>query len=121
MRLTLPLATLALLAVAAIPVAAQTAPAAPQAAPASSQPAPHAKRAHLSLEKRFEEANTTHDGHLTRDQASASKLMRTVSENFGAVDKDHKGYVTEDDIRAWYKARREARKQAKEQAAHAKS
>lgn len=118
MRLTLPLATFALLAAAAIPVAAQTAPA---AAPAASQPAHRAKRTHLSLEKRFEEANTTHDGHLTRDQASASKLMRTVSENFDAIEKDHKGYVTEDDIRAWYKARREAHKHAKEQAAQAKS
>ena len=118
MRLILPFATLALFAAAAIPVAAQTAP---PAAPAAAQPAhQHAKRTHLSLEKRFEEANTTHDGHLTRDQASASKLMRTVSENFDAVDKDHKGYVTEDDIRAWYKARREARKHAKEQAAQAK-
>lgn len=118
MRLILPFATLALFAAAAIPVAAQTAP---PAAPAASQPAHHAKRPRITLEKRFEEANTTHDGHLTRDQASASKLMRTVSENFDAVDKDHKGYVTEDDIRAWYKARREARKHAKEAAAESKS
>ncbi|MGA9868979.1 MAG: EF-hand domain-containing protein [Acetobacteraceae bacterium] len=120
MRLTLSLAAFALLTAAAAPVAAQATPPAPPTVPAAAsteQHPAHAKRVYMSMDKRFQAANTTHDGHLTADQARASSHMHTVSANFDAIDKDHKGFVTEDDIRAWYKARREARKLAKEQAA----
>lgn len=83
MRLTLPLAAFALFAVAAAPIPAQTTTP-PSAAPAvsSTEHSPaHAKRTYIPLDKRFQTANTTHDGHLTRDQASASDLMRMVSAN----------------------------------------
>ncbi|MEO9191896.1 MAG: hypothetical protein ABI224_18095 [Acetobacteraceae bacterium] len=127
MRLTLPLVTLPLAAfallasVAAAPIPAQTTPPATPAASSAEHHPAHAKRTYISMDKRFQTANTTHDGHLTRDQAQASDLMHMVSANFAAIDKDHKGFVTEDDIRGWYKARREARKHAKEEAAGVKS
>ena len=62
---------------------------------------------HLSLHQRFEQANTTHDGHLTLEQAKLG--MKSVARKFDAMDKDHKGYVTEADIHAYYKGLRAAR------------
>ncbi len=118
MRLALPFAAFALLAT---PVAAQTmaTPPAPTQAQAPAAGAEvhqgaHARRAYLPLDKRFEMANTTHDGHLTLDQARSAQVMHVVAGNFDAIDKDHKGFVTEDDIRAWYKARRSARRHGEE-------
>ena len=120
MRLVAPFFILGL--IAAVPVAAQTvSPAAAPAAAAPATPAPvnpdagvKKHRVYLSLPKRFEMANTTHDGRLTLQQAKSSDVMRTVAHNFDAIDATHKGYVTEDDIRAWYKARRAARHHAEE-------
>jgi len=57
---------------------------------------------------RFEAANTTHDGRLTPDQAQAAG-WRPVVVHFQEIDRDHKGYVTWQDIRDWQKARRAAR------------
>ncbi len=122
MRLVLPLAAFALLAV---PAVAQTMPSTPAPAPAPSAAATspdaaanhgHARHGYLTLDKRFQMANTTHDGHLTLDQARSAEVMHMVAGNFDAIDKDHKGYVTEDDIRAWYKARRAAHRHAAEDA-----
>jgi Ca2+-binding EF-hand superfamily protein len=61
-------------------------------------------RTHLTMEQRFEKANVTHDGHLTMDQAKTG--YKSVAKHFSAIDKDKKGYVTEDDIHAYYKAQR---------------
>jgi hypothetical protein len=61
--------------------------------------------------KRFAAANTTHDGHLTLDQASASNWNYVVK-NFDGIDKDHKGYVSVADIRAYSAAQRAARRAA---------
>lgn len=58
----------------------------------------------MTWEQRFEKANVTHDGHLTMDQARTG--YPTLARHFAAVDQDHKGYVTEDDIRAYNKAQR---------------
>lgn len=63
-----------------------------------------AASSHKTLHQRFVEANTTHDGHLTLDQAKTG--MKSVAKKWDVIDKDHKGYVTEDDIHAYYKARR---------------
>jgi len=76
---------------AATPAPAVTAPVAPEAAPA---PSHHAKRE--TLKERFEAANTTHDGHLTLEQAKAG--MPRVAKHFSDIDKDHKGYVTLEEI-----------------------
>jgi hypothetical protein len=59
---------------------------------------------HLTMTQRFEQANTTHDGHLTLDQARAG--YKSVARHFAAIDQDKKGYITEDDIRSYYKTQR---------------
>jgi threonine aldolase len=88
MRIVFPLLAAVLLAT----------PAAVQAA--TTKPTP----AHLSMQQRFEQANVTHDGHLTLDQAKAG--YKSIVRHFTAIDHDNKGYITEDDIRAYYKTLR---------------
>ena len=61
----------------------------------------------MTAAQRFEAANTTGDGHLTKDQAKGH--LTAVYRHFDAIDKDHKGYVTQDDIKAYYAAQRAAR------------
>ena len=63
-----------------------------------------------TMAQHFASANTTHDGHLTLDQAKAG--YPTIAKHFDAIDKDKKGYVTEDDIRAYYKTQRTLHHQA---------
>src|ERR1700692_2737387 len=128
-------AVLAAALFAAGPLYAQTTSAAPDAAPATSAPAdaaapaaatpdssaaPAAPPKHttnaakrimhprMTAAQRFAAANTTHDGHLTKDQAKAGHLTPVYS-HFDAIDKDNKGYVTEDDIKAYAAAHRSAR------------
>jgi hypothetical protein len=121
MRLALPLAALALLAV---PAYAQTTPPAapsPTSAPAShasapatpaTAPAPHPR---VGMAQKFSTANTTHDGHLTESQAKAG--FPAVARHFASIDATKKGYITEDDIRTWEKAERERRHEAQQPAA----
>lgn len=116
MRLAVSLLALGLLM---LPVAAHAAASpAPAGTAVAAQAAPEAcpvqHRKYLSLPERFEMANTSHDGRLTLDQAKSAKAMHVVARNFDAIDATHKGYITEDDIRAWYKARRAARRTAAE-------
>ena len=61
-------------------------------------------RADQTMEQRFASANTAHDGHLTLDEAKAG--YPTIARHFDAIDRDKKGYVTQDDIRAYYKTQR---------------
>jgi hypothetical protein len=100
---------------------AQTAPAAPAAAPAASPAAqtapaaaptaaPHVAHHRRTRQQQFDAANTTHDGHLTEEQARAG--MPAVARNFAAIDTAKKGYVTMDDIKAYYANRRAARRAA---------
>jgi hypothetical protein len=118
MRFAIPLAVLGLVAFQA---QAQTTSTTPSTAPppAASQPstvaptipapstaapsaatAPHRTHAkRVSLQQRFDKANTSHDGHLTLDQAKAG--LPSVAKHFGAIDKDKKGYVTVDEIHAY--------------------
>ncbi len=72
-------------------------------------PGAHHRR---TAKQRFEEANTTHDGKLTLEQAQAAKMTR-VAKNFDAIDTEHKGYVTPAEIKAYNKAQRAAKKAAK--------
>ncbi len=67
-------------------------------------------RTHLTMEQRFEKANATHDGRLTLEQANTG--YKSVARHFSAIDKDTKGYVTEDDIRAYYKTQRALHRQS---------
>jgi opacity protein-like surface antigen len=81
-------------------------------------PAPAFAKAHtgkhprVSWEQRFQEANATHDGRLTLDQAKAG--YKSIVRHFQDIDTNGKGFVTENDIRAWRateKERRHANKQ----------
>jgi hypothetical protein len=120
MRYLVPILTLALLAgpsfaqAPAAPPPADQAPAAPAplvapnpapAVPAPAVPAkpPRPVKPRLTFAQRFDAANTTHDGRLTLDQARAAH-MYALSRRFDAIDADHKGYVTSQDIVAYRKA-----------------
>jgi hypothetical protein len=88
----------ALLAFASLPQLALA-----QASPSIEAPAsPHPTH---RLHERFAAANTTGDGHLTEAQAQAGKL-KWVTNNFDAIDADHKGFVTLQDIHAFRRAHR---------------
>jgi hypothetical protein len=90
--------TLLALPLLALPAYAATTP--------TTKPATHTR---LTMEQRFSQANDTHDGHLTEEQAKAG--YRTIARHFAAIDKDKKGYVTLDDIRAYNKLQRTLRHQ----------
>jgi hypothetical protein len=123
MRFQMSAAILALLAgsVTAGVALAQTTPApadAPAAvAPASPAPASPAMPAtpkktvghHRTLQQHFNTANTSHDGHLTKDQATAAK-WNWVTKNFAAMDSSKKGYVTMDDLHAFVAAQHASHK-----------
>lgn len=87
-----------------------------QAAPPSAPFSAHRPHAHRTVQERFDEANTTHDGHLTLEQARSK--MPAVARDFEKIDAGHKGYVTLDDIHAHTAAQRAARRAAKEQKTH---
>ena len=78
----------------AAPTMATPAPTTPAAKPVVKPKAPV-----LTVEQRFEKANTTHDGKLTKAQATTAKWTN-VTRNFATIDKDKKGYVTVEDIKA---------------------
>jgi hypothetical protein len=122
MRFLIPTLALSLVALPALAQttaapAPSTAPAtgapAASAAPAVAAPAKPAKQAtattstRMTAQQRFDAANTTHDGHLTKDQAQAARMTSTVK-NWDAIDKDKKGYVTMDDMKAYAAAQRAA-------------
>jgi hypothetical protein len=79
----------------ALPVQAKTT--------SGTQPAHH----RITWEQHFTRANTTHDGHLTIAQAKSG--YASLARHFASIDKDNKGYVTEADIRAYYKAQHASR------------
>ncbi len=119
MRFPMSAASLALLAgaVIAVPALAQTTPAPADSAPAVAAPAapaaPAAKKPvghhRVTLQSHFNSANTTHDGHLTKDQATAAKWT-WVTKNFAAMDSGKKGYVTMDDLHAFVTAQKASHK-----------
>jgi hypothetical protein len=64
-----------------------------------------------SAEEHFNDANTTHDGHLTLAQAEAG--YKSIGKAFGEIDVKHRGYVTLEDIKAWKAAKKAARQASK--------
>ena len=60
--------------------------------------------------QRFGKANTAHDGHLTLEQAKAG--YPTVAKHFAEIDAGGKGYVTQDDIKAWHQQQRQVHRPA---------
>jgi hypothetical protein len=51
------------------------------------------------LAQRFDAANVSHDGRLTRDQADSGMPM--VAGHFDEIDVDRKGYVTLPEVRTY--------------------
>jgi len=86
----------------------EAAPNAQGAPPPMEAPPPPQQGRRASLRERFEAANTTNDGKLTLDQAQAARMMN-IARNFSAIDADHKGYITFQDLRTWVAAQRAAR------------
>lgn len=70
-----------------------------------------------SAAQHFADANTSHDGRLTLDQATAG--YKSIAKSFNQIDVAHHGYVTMDDIKAWRAAKKAARAAAKHAAADA--
>lgn len=95
-----------LLSLCGVPALAQTA--APPAA---------AHQGRRSAAEHFADANTTHDGRLTLDQATSG--YKSIAKSFNQIDVAHHGYVTLDDIKAWKAAKKAARLAAKHAAADA--
>ena len=92
MRILFALLALPLLA---LPAHAQT------AATGASTHSTHSTHSRLTMDQHFQQANVTHDGHLTEEQAKTG--YKTIAKHFAAIDQDKKGYITEDDIRAYNK------------------
>lgn len=88
-----------------------SAPPPPQAASPGAPGAYPAPRPRPLARDRFAAANVTHDGRLTFEQAQSAG-WRPIVNHFGEIDRDHKGYVTLEDIREWFQARKAARAQA---------
>jgi hypothetical protein len=84
------------------------------AAPAFAQSAATSAAAHhgrRTAAEHFADANVTHDGHLTLDQANTG--YKSLAKSFTQIDVDHHGYITMDDIKAWRAAKKAARLAAK--------
>ncbi|HEY1413599.1 MAG TPA: hypothetical protein VGF36_15740 [Rhodopila sp.] len=73
--------------------------------------APVSHHVRQTWQQHFAQANLAHDGHLTLEEAKGG--YATIAKHFDDIDADHKGYVTENDIRAWRVMRRAARRLAK--------
>ncbi|MBV9250364.1 MAG: hypothetical protein JO227_14105 [Acetobacteraceae bacterium] len=72
---------------------------------AATQPAPDDSAHHRQTwEEHFTQANISHDGHLTLEQAKSG--YASIARHFTEIDADKKGFVTEEDIRNWHKQRR---------------
>jgi hypothetical protein len=77
---------------------------------AQEDPAAAPPRHHMTWEQRFTEANANHDGHLT--MAEAQQGYKTIARHFREIDLEDKGFVTEDEIRAWHKTKHVGHRQA---------
>lgn len=75
---------------------------------ADDAPKAPAHPARLTWEAHFTQANLTHDGHLTAGEAKQGFPL--IAKHFDDIDVDHKGYVTENDLRAWRAMRKAARR-----------
>ena len=58
---------------------------------------PH--HARETWEQHFAQANQAHDGHLTLEEAQGGFAL--VAKHFDDIDVHRKGYVTQNDVRAW--------------------
>ena len=63
------------------------------------------------FDAKFKAADKDGDGALTKEEAQAG--MPHLAKNFDQIDANHDGKITEDEIRAYMKARHDARKAQK--------
>ena len=89
---------------------AMTLPALADDVPKQDKPPAHHTR--LTAEERFAQANAAHDGHLTLAEAKSG--YHSVARHFQDIDVDGKGYVTENDIRAWHALQKASHTHAKQ-------
>jgi hypothetical protein len=92
--ITATLVSFAVCAACALPAIAQA-----QTATQPMGASPHVEQMMQRLQTRFASANTTHDGKLTRDQASTGMPM--VAKHFDEIDTQKNGYVTLPQIQAF--------------------
>lgn len=59
------------------------------------------------LDEQFTRADGNADGRLGREEAAAQ--LRRVAQHFDAIDADHDGFVSREELRAYLQARRDAR------------
>ncbi len=62
-----------------------------------------------SVEAHFAAANTTHDGHLTREQALQADWPK-VARHFDEIDTEHRGWVSVAQIHQYNKSHHKHRK-----------
>ncbi|MBN3829154.1 EF-hand domain-containing protein [Burkholderia sp. Ac-20384] len=78
-----------------------------QVPPGAANGGARVERALMQLQTRFANANTTHDGKLTREQAAAGMPM--VAQHFDEIDTQHNGYVTLEQLAGFMRQRMAAR------------
>ena len=83
----------------------------PVLAQAAPPPAPE-HQARRSATQHFADANTSHDGRLTMNQAESG--YKSIAKSFAQIDVNRHGYVTMDDIKAWRAAKKAARQAARQ-------
>ena len=54
----------------------------------------------MGFREKFDEANTTLDGRLTREQAQAAGMAQIVT-NFEKIDTEQNGYILFDQVKAF--------------------
>jgi Ca2+-binding EF-hand superfamily protein len=81
-----------------IPLFALSVPAFAQNTPATSTSTPAPTPRHYGVAReRFMEADTNHDGMISREEAQA---MPFVAKHFDEFDTNHDGYITREEMRA---------------------
>ena len=67
-------------------------------------PPPKAGHVKMTWQQHFAQANSTHDGHLTAEQAKTG--YAALSKHFAEIDTGNKGFVTVDEVTTWHKEQR---------------
>ena len=80
------------------------------ASPAAYADDPAPRHTRMTWEERFTQANASHDGHLTLEEAKSG--YKAIARHFQEIDTEGKGYITVNDVRAWHALQKAARQKA---------